>query len=296
MILCLGDESDQQLQHVVTTLHDLQEETLILNTANLGDQLKLQWQPLKNAFTLVVDNEYVDIDEAGAFWWQRFSVPPAANPVTGKNQISALSPLFYHQPERWYNPLSAIRFHQAKPVQLQTASALGATIPETLISNDATALKHFAEQFQDVIIKPVSGGAHTTLLRQHGVYISEHLHQQDTGTVTLQARIDGLDVRTYVIGDEVFSGVIYSDKPDYRTDECAEAQATDIPEDIRSLARTICAAFGMKWCAIDWRCNSKGEFIFLEANPCPYFLKFEHETQHPLTETLCRALITTAEH
>lgn len=291
-ILCLGSEEDAQLQHLTSALRDAGVHPLIINTAIYPGAVQVVCEPQADSFALILDNEVFEIDQFSSFFWQRYYPPAARSAVDNKNALSALSPLFYHRTERWFNPLTAIRFHQAKPVQVREAQALGARIPHTLISNDPHRLKQFCENHQNVILKPVFGGNYTARTTKDEVHTQTSASENHL-PVTLQACIEGDDVRTFVIDNRVFAAVIYSDKPDYRTDDYAHAQAITIPAEMKSLCVAICLQFGMKWCAIDWRRNSKGEFVFLEANPAPMFCRFEAETGLPLTETLVQALLST---
>jgi len=288
-ILCLGSESDGQLQHLASALRDAGACPLIVNTAHYPATFSVVCEPNSDSFALVIDNEVYEVDQFDSFFWQRYYPPISQHPHDSKNALSALSPLFYYRPEHWFNSLSAVRFHQAKPVQLQEAQKLGANIPATLISNDQRRLQHFSQRYDKVIIKPVFGGAHTQLIGQDNALMArdEWQHHQP---VTLQKYIEGDEVRTFVIGHRVFAAAIYSDQPDYRVDSHTQAEAITLPKDIEALSVAICLQFGMKWCAIDWRREADGKYVFLEANPAPMFCKFEAETGLPVTEALVHAL------
>ena len=45
------------------------------------------------------------------------------------------------------------------------------------------------------------------------------------------------------------------------------------------------------WAGIDFRRTPAGLYVFLEANPSPMFLGFEHRTGLPLTESLAAVLL-----
>ncbi len=289
-ILVLGSKDDLQIQHLTSALRDAGAGPLIVNTNSCPDSLSAVCEPKADSFALLVDEEVFEIDQFCSFFWQRYYPPATRNAVDSKNALSSLSPLFYHRTEHWFNPLPAVRFHQAKPVQLREAFQLGAMIPETLISNDMVRLQHFCQRHERAIIKPVFGGSHTVLINRDNLAAQLSVSSERL-PVTVQECIEGDDVRTFVIESRVFAAAIYSDQPDYRIDEMAYAEAIVIPQDVEALCVAICLQFGMKWCAIDWRRNSKGEFIFLEANPAPMFCRFEAETGLPITETLVQALI-----
>ena len=97
-------------------------------------------------------------------------------------------------------------------------------------------------------------------------------------------------MRSYVLGEDVLSVQIDSHELDYRNDRYAKLHTTIIAKPIKQLAIRICKTLGMQWCAIDWRKSAKGTFFFLEANPCPFYLKVEKETGHDITGRLVRLL------
>lgn len=112
--------------------------------------------------------------------------------------------------------------------------------------------------------------------------------------VTFQKYIAGVNVRSYVLGNDVLSVQIDSSELDYRNDDNASVSVTLVPRDVQQLAVKICKALGMHWCAIDWRKSAKGKYFFLEANPSPYFLKVENDTGLDITEKLVALLVKTS--
>jgi hypothetical protein len=50
----------------------------------------------------------------------------------------------------------------------------------------------------------------------------------------------------------------------------------------------------LEWTAIDWRLKPTGEYVFLEANPSPMFLNFEHQTGFPIIQKLVKLLMNWA--
>ncbi|MBU3023483.1 RimK family alpha-L-glutamate ligase [Aestuariibacter sp. A3R04] len=292
LTLCLGDGNDPQIRHLIMMLNDMHHDALVLNTSAQPPLLSVSHWPGTLALSLVLDDIRLDLEQIGAFYWQRFFPPPSVDSASLKNQISALSGFFHYAPHRWYNTLDAIRFHQAKPVQLQEVQQLGVTIPNTLISNCPRDITPFFQEVKKVAVKPVFGGCHTQLVTSLNELPC--FNEKNTLPLTYQHYIEGDDVRTFVIDEDAFSGIIYSEVADYRTDTTAIAERIPTPEIIKQQSMAICQQLGMKWCAIDWRRTQNGEFVFLEANPCPQFLKFEHDTQHPISEALCTALTSVA--
>ena len=84
--------------------------------------------------------------------------------------------------------------------------------------------------------------------------------------MTLQEYIPGTNIRSYVIGEAVYSAEIASPDVDFRTDVQAQLIAKELPDSVRSQCLAVTKAFGMEWTAIDWRLKPTGEYVFLEAN------------------------------
>jgi D-alanine-D-alanine ligase-like ATP-grasp enzyme len=67
--------------------------------------------------------------------------------------------------------------------------------------------------------------------------------------------------------------------------------AVDLPESVQQQCIAIAKALMLEWTAIDWRLKPTGEYVFLEANPSPMFLHFEHQTGFPITQKLVKLLM-----
>ena len=108
--------------------------------------------------------------------------------------------------------------------------------------------------------------------------------------VTLQEYIPGTNIRTYVIGNSIYSAEIRTNSLDFREDRDAKLIPIDLPESIQNQCFRIAQALYLKWTAIDWRLSPTGDYFFLEANPSPMFLYFEQQTQFPITDKLVELL------
>lgn len=191
------------------------------------------------------------------------------------------------------NSIDAVRSHQCKPYQSRIAGKLGAHIPYTFVGNASEVASQFCSNMRDVIYKPVRGG-------RTAQYVNKQPNMRPLlntllgeRPVTFQKYIAGVNVRSYVLGNDVLSVQIDSSELDYRNDDNASVSVTIVPGDVKQLAIRICQALGMHWCAIDWRKSAKGKYFFLEANPSPYFLKVENDTGLNITEKLVTLLVKT---
>ena len=87
--------------------------------------------------------------------------------------------------------------------------------------------------------------------------------------VTIQQYIPGTNIRSYVIGESVYSAEIRSKSLDFREDLQAELIPVELPESVQQQCIAITMALMLEWTAIDWRLSPQGEYVFLEAKPSP---------------------------
>lgn len=236
--------------------------------------------------------------EIKSIYWRTFSgvnVPPL--PEREQYQVavgdanSTLRSFMQACPARWVNSWAAYCFHQEKPLQLRKAKELRLLIPKTLITNSPNEVIKFCSGGERIIFKPVYGGTHTQFIKP------EHLDQKrlsyalSYSPVTLQEYIPGTNIRSYVIGDVVYSAEIHSTEVDFRSDVQAELRIIEVPGAVQKQCLAVTQGFGMKWTAIDWRLKPTGEYVFLEANFSPMFLHFERQTGFFITDQLVNLLM-----
>ncbi len=298
-IAILGDTEDFHAVHLHTQLQHAGEHPFLLDFRRFPETMTLNWNPVENRGELGLGEETVAFDEIKSVYWRSLNLPDNSKLAGAENwiiaQMDSLSMVktFLREPAiRWVNGHEAYEFHRCKPRQLSLAKQIGARVPLTLTSNDAIRIQQFARQLPAAIFKPVQGGAHTERLTA-AMLAMEHLQTVlALSPVTIQEYIAGTNIRTYVLGDQVYSAEIRSDSTDFREDETALVQPLATPDAIRALSLEITRRFSMQWTAIDWRRNAAGEYYFLEANPSPMFHHFERCTDYPITRDLMSLLRT----
>jgi glutathione synthase/RimK-type ligase-like ATP-grasp enzyme len=224
----------------------------------------------------------------------------SASPHIGDNEpmivfneaMSVLRTLTQAGSTIWINSWQAYQFHKEKPLQLRKVKEIGVEIPATLISNDAEQVIEFCQSQSSTIFKPVYGGTHTQLVTDFHLDPERLRLALRLSRVTIQEYIPGTNIRSYVIGNCVYSAEIRSNSIDFRADEDAELIPVELPESVRQQCSAITQALMLKWTAIDWRITPQGKYVFLEANPSPMFLHFEHQTGFPITQNLVKLLMS----
>ncbi len=204
---------------------------------------------------------------------------------------SMMGSLFRILPCQWVNPPEAIHMHTYKGYQLQMMAQNGIRIPHTLLSNDPNEVLVFYEAMQGrVIYKPVRGGAHTIRLTEQDLK-PERLEELAKAPVQFQEMIEGVDVRIYWINGDIFAGEIRAKTLDFRDDPSAPIVPVTLPPSVVEDCQQITQHLLLLFSGIDARRTPEGEYVFLEANPCPMFIHFEQQSGYPISDRLVDLLI-----
>lgn len=293
--LVLGSERDEHAAHVLTKLQTRGHYCEFLDSTRFPQEIRVRFDPVSQAGSVNLPGckpvEFADID---AIYWRTYVEPPmVALPdpeqvYIAQNDARAMfESLLKFLPVRWVNGWEAFALHQTKPAALARVAALGLPVPATLIGNDPDRIRQFVDQHEEVIFKPVQGGAHTEVL---ATLTAAHLATLTIAPVTLQERIIGTDIRVFLAGDRAAACAIHTEAVDFRDDPYPEFEPVELPAEMLDLCRQAATALHLSWTGIDLRRTADDEYFFLEANPSPMFLGFEHYTGLPLTEMLVELL------
>lgn len=297
-VMILGDSGDFHACHIRDALEATGKKALLLDISRFPEHIQLSWDPQSGAGHIDgLTERSLSFDDIGAVYWRTLKLPDF-NALADREEwtiahndgFSLIRTLLLEPGIRWVNGYDAYRFHQVKPRQLSLASKLGALIPPTVITNNPRQVIDFIETWCPAIYKPVQGGAHTEMVTPEMLEPERLQKVLSLCPVTLQKYIEGTNIRTYVLGDNVYSAEIASEAVDFRTDMRAEVSPIQTPDAIAQLSKKLTSAFGMVWTAIDWRRDGRGTYHFLEANPSPMFYHFEQCTNYPITDDLVRLL------
>lgn len=191
----------------------------------------------------------------------------------------------------WVNSPEAVAMHAYKIHQLRLLHQAGIRIPDTLVTNDPEAVRAFYEAHHGrVIYKPVRGGAHTETLRAEDLQ-AERLKELAKSPVQFQECIDGVDVRVYLVGKELFPAEIRSETLDFRADPRAKIVPLALPDAVAADCFKLAELLGLVFSGIDVRRTPEGEYVFLEGNPAPMFIHFEQQAGYPISDRLTDLLI-----
>jgi glutathione synthase/RimK-type ligase-like ATP-grasp enzyme len=297
-ILVLGEPDDMHAAHIYRMLQQTGVEVAYFNTYLFPTQIQIAWKPIEQDGELMLAaGKPWQLSQIHSVYWRNFNgvyspnLPdPHQQSIAFNDSMSLLRTLLQVPTIRWVNSWQAYTFHQEKPRQLSTVKKLGVTIPDTLITNRPSLITQFAQKHSQVIFKPVYGGSHTKLVTP------EYLAQErlelalKIAPITLQEFVSGTNIRTYVIGEQVYSAEIRTGEVDFRDDSEVELIPLETPPAIVHQSIAIARSLLLEWTAIDWRRSQDGNYYFLEANPSPMFIYFESQTGYPITEKLIELL------
>ncbi|GAA0585796.1 ATP-grasp ribosomal peptide maturase [Kribbella sandramycini] len=199
---------------------------------------------------------------------------------------------------RWVNHIWRAIEAEFKPTQLAVAGEVGFAVPKTLITNNLDAARDFAKDQGQIIYKPLQNSELTradgnalmvwTDLVSPGeldesVSLTMHLFQECVDKVA--------DVRTTVIGDQIFSVRIDSPYLDWRQDyDQVTYAAVDTPPQITDACRRYLARFGLLFGAFDFGIGQDGSWVWYECNTGGQWHWLELETGLPMTAALADLL------
>jgi glutathione synthase/RimK-type ligase-like ATP-grasp enzyme len=184
------------------------------------------------------------------------------------------------------NRPSAGRSNSSKPYQGVLLKAAGLSVPDTLITSDADAARHFLALHRRVVYKSISGVRSIVAAVDHAAELDRIGH----GPVQLQEWIDGLDVRVHVVGSEWFATSVESDATDYRYGGEVVMAPFRIPDQLGNLLVQLTAGMGLLVAGVDLRRTPDGNWRCFEVNPSPGFTFYEDYTGQPIAAAIARLL------
>jgi hypothetical protein len=278
-ILVLGEDRDLHAKHIYDVLLARGVKVDYFNSRTFPTQARIAWHPDTQAGSLcLADGTRLQISEIHSVYWRSFNgiyVPELPDEhqqsIAYNDAVGLIRTFLQARSIRWVNGWQAYEFHKEKPRQLAVVSNLGVTIPKTLISNNPDLITEFASTLEQAIFKPVYGGAHAKLITPEFLAPERLKLALKLAPIALQEFIAGTNIRTYVIGDRVYSAEIRTGAVDFRDDADVELIPLNVPPEIERMSTAIARSLMLEWTAIDWRRNNQGEYYFLEANPSPMF-------------------------
>ncbi|MCG3776438.1 MAG: hypothetical protein JW395_3297 [Nitrospira sp.] len=180
------------------------------------------------------------------------------------------------------------------------AARLGFRVPPTIISNQPSRVREFANGRQ-VVAKAVSSGYVQAPEGNRAIFTSvvpdtdfEDLDGLRLAPVIFQELIPkSRDIRVTVVGQQVFAAEILSQE---RASSRIDWRATDdpnlehrphvLPESVGAACIYLVRELGLRFGAIDLALTTAGDYVFFEINPNGEWAWIEDQCGYPIAHTI----------
>ncbi|QWF85801.1 MvdC/MvdD family ATP grasp protein [Amycolatopsis sp. CA-230715] len=259
--------------------------------------------------TVTTPRGRLDLGDVDAVWYrspETYRMPETLSSAEAQHaHVEAkygLGGVLSSLPVPWCNHPARIADAAYKPVQLARAARCGLVVPDTLITNQAEAVREFAAD-GPMVSKLVGGMA----LDEDGV--RKNVYTRPVGTNEL-SDLRGVEhtahlfqrwvpkdkeARVIVIGDIITAAAITAGSPeayiDYRTDYASLSyELVTPPSAVADGIRKLMKEFDLVYGAFDFVITPSGSWCMLELNPAGQYHFVEQATNAPLTEQLADLL------
>jgi glutathione synthase/RimK-type ligase-like ATP-grasp enzyme len=262
----------------------------------------------KGAFLTYKDWQ-LDLKNVGSAWYWRAIVEDVRNNADVKREMqkTLLGVWETIDEARWLNHPYSIKRTQNKLAQLRQAQRIGLRIIPTIAANSIRVIEQ--SMTESIIIKMPGKGL---IYNSDGpqVLYSTKLHRDDLTNVRANP-FPGMyqpflskkkEWRITVVGDNVFSAAIYTDKyskTDWRLNSHDEAAvrfvAEAFPKETAQKCKKLLQTLGLRYGAFDFIETDDDELYFVEVNTNGQFMWLEKKLGFPISEAIADELIAIAQ-
>lgn len=235
----------------------------------------------------------VDLSQASGLYL-RLSGPEVVglppDPLRDRRQAAALTALTAWAdvaPLRVANRPTAMMSNTSKPYQAALIRSHGFDVPETIVTSDPEAVRHFLRRHGRVVYKSVSG-VRSVVHELTGPRLDDLDRVRDLPT-QFQRLVVGTNVRVHVVGDRVHACAVDSDTIDYRYAEGgAGATMTPValPDEVAERCVGLAEALDLPLAGVDLLRDEDDQWWCFEVNPSPAYSSFEERTGMPIAHSL----------
>ena len=310
LVLLLTNRRDLTTDYLVRELGKRQLSFIRLNTDSLADQYFVL-DPVHQEIEIKGQSLHFRIEDVSVAYFRRPSIPfPDPSFGAYRNYVwtewnTFLKALCAIVGDRWFNHPNSIMLAENKVRQLGLADQIGFSVPETIVTNDLSAVKELQMNFT-LIAKPlkqalVDDGDNSSVLFTSQV---DELSDDDLASVAacpaiFQRRIPKeIDLRVTVVGSKVFAVAIHSQeteetKVDWRrgSNPGLRHEIIALPDEIAEMCVEIVRLQGLRFGAIDLVRDKDGKIWFLECNPNGQWAWIENRTGLPISECIANEML-----
>lgn len=307
-VLVVTQPFDATADYVVAELHERGVPVFRCNPGDFPRRLTLTAR-LREGWTgsLHLPDREIALSDVGCAWYRRPTAFEFGDDLSAEERrwstaearlgLGGVLATF----PRWLNHPSDIARAEYKPLQLQTARAVGLTVPDTLITNDPEVARRFAKEHDQVVYKPLSAVGVSEDDEYRLVYANRVTVDDITDTVAATAHLfqtwvdKAYEVRLTVIDDDFFAIRIDAESPaaaiDWRTDyNNLTYSVVGTPDEVRQDVSRLLDMLRLRFAALDFVVTPSGEWVFLEANPNGQWAWLQDATGAPIAVAIADAL------
>jgi len=322
MILILTEIEDPHADQVEENLRERGAEFVRFDSADFPSKTEVSLSYSANGVvrsTLSMANKEVDLSRLTSVWYRRPGNSLAHEELTDKltrDYIEEECKVFMN--DAWNTidcmwlpaPLPQIRRAELKASQLKVAGSLGFELPPTVFTNSPEEFLEFYLKHNGNIISKVASAAfyrftgtafnrYTQVVSKRDIAYSRSIR---LCPIIFQAYVPKrVELRITVVGREVFAAEIHSQhsnhtRHDWRRYDRYQTPyfPHELPRDVEQLCIRLVERLGLCYGAIDMVLTPDGRYVFLEINPNGQYLWVEKMTGLPITDAICRLLISGA--
>ncbi|KIZ16065.1 ATP-grasp ribosomal peptide maturase [Streptomyces natalensis] len=297
-VLVLTCEEDLTADTVVAVLHDLGVPLVRLDPADLPGRVHLSADYGTNGFHgyLRTNERMVSLNSLRSVWVRRPGTPGTraeerSTWLTLESE-QALYGMLTSTRARWMNHPAAAGQARYKPWQLHIAQQSGFTVPATLITSFPAVARQFADTYQDLVVKSVSGkhpDDPPLVLPTTRISPDADFTAVAAGPTLLQQHVrKGADIRLTCVGGHLFAARKEADleEVDSRFAENGVWKPAEVPEHIRRSVAAYMTATQLAYGAFDFAEDANGTWWFLECNQGGQFAFIQLDTDQPIAEAI----------
>jgi len=195
-------------------------------------------------------------------------------------------------PGRVLNRSHETASNYSKPFQAQLIEVAGFKTPETLVTNDADAVRDFRARHGRVIYK--SSSSVRSIVKLLDDKDMERIADLRVCPVQFQEYVEGYNLRVHTVGERVFPTRITASAVDYRyayqEGEREKLDAVEIVDELAERCVVLAGSLGLEFAGIDLRVTPDGDVYCLEVNPSPAFSYYELHTGQPISRAVAEYL------
>ncbi|MGH3687483.1 MAG: ATP-grasp ribosomal peptide maturase [Pseudonocardiaceae bacterium] len=313
-VLVLTEECDPTADRVINELNRRGVPVFRCDTSWFPSRLHLDVHLDGDRWSGVLRTAHriVQLSDLRAIWYRRPTVFSFPEEMSGPERQHAgweakfgLGGVLMSLPTLHVNHPSREADACYKPFQLATAAHCGLTVPDTVVTNDPTAVRRLVDRTEGRIAVKMMG---SNIIVEHGGPKISYTHPLDAHDLTDLSGVEvtahlfqewigdkAYEVRVTAVGDVLFAAAIHAASDAARIDWRSDFNAltytqVDLPPQVNAGIRRYLAAMGLRYGAFDFVVTSNDDYIFLECNPGGQYGWIEANTTLPITDALADLL------